>query len=83
MRRICVVARQAGSVLGVLGRELPLLPGAALHRALKQRDIRLNGLRVSSNGWGMSWWCSPAFQCRKYRLCMRMQTAWWSTNPPD
>lgn len=49
MRRICVVARQAGSVLGVLGRELPLLPGAALHRALKQRDIRLNGLRVSSN----------------------------------
>ncbi len=49
MRRICVIARQAGSVLGVLGRELPLLPGAALHRALKQRDIRLNGLRVSSN----------------------------------
>lgn len=49
MRRISVIARQAGSVLGVLGRELPLLPAAALHRALKQRDIRLNGARISGN----------------------------------
>lgn len=49
MHKHSITARAAGKLLLVLSRELPLLPLDAIRLALKNRDIRVNGQRVSQN----------------------------------
>jgi 23S rRNA pseudouridine955/2504/2580 synthase len=49
MKRYEAIASEAGLLLNVLKRELPLLPGYALREALKKRDILVNHKRTSDN----------------------------------
>ena len=49
MRQHRVVATEAGLLLNVLARELPLLPERAFREALKKRDVVINGVRASEN----------------------------------
>ena len=49
MKRYEAIASEAGLLLNVLQRELPLLPGYALRDALKKKDILVNQVRTSLN----------------------------------
>lgn len=49
VRKLEEVARQGGTLLNVLSKAFPLLPGFALRKALKNRDIKVNDTRVSQN----------------------------------
>lgn len=49
VNRYRVEVKEAGPLLGVLQRELPLLPRAAIRDALKRRDIKVNGMRAGEN----------------------------------
>lgn len=49
MDKYTLIAKQAASLNSVIKRELPLLPELSIRQALKKRDVRVNGTRVSTN----------------------------------
>lgn len=49
MRKISLVVHGTESLLRAIDRECPLLPAGAVNDALKRRDIKVNGERVSAN----------------------------------
>lgn len=49
MKRYEMTVRKEGMLLSVLEKEYPLLPPAAIRKALKSRDIRINGVKADAN----------------------------------
>lgn len=49
LSRFEIVVKRNGLLLSTLERELPLLPPAAIRKALKTKDIRVNGQKVQDN----------------------------------
>jgi len=49
LKRFEVVVKQQGMLLSVLEKEFPLLPAAAIRKALKNKDIRVNGAKAAGN----------------------------------
>lgn len=49
MKRFEVVVKQQGMLLSALEKEFPLLPAAAIRQAMRNKDIRLNGVKAAGN----------------------------------
>lgn len=49
VKRFEFLVKQEGLLLSVLQKECPLLPPAAIRKALKARDVRVNGIKTEAN----------------------------------